>query len=46
LAVLVAAEGTPDWLVPHRTFVGNRPSNTILADRLTPGTLGSLVALY
>jgi glucose-6-phosphate isomerase len=42
----VTAEGTPEWLVPHRTFVGNRPSNTILADRLTPATLGSLVALY
>ena len=42
----VKAEGTPDWLVPHRTFEGNRPSNTILADRLTPETLGALVALY
>lgn len=42
----VKAEGTPDWLVPHRTFEGNRPSNTILADRLTPETLGKLVALY
>jgi glucose-6-phosphate isomerase len=42
----VKAEGTPDWLVPHRVFEGNRPSNTILADRLTPETLGSLVALY
>jgi glucose-6-phosphate isomerase len=42
----VAAEGTPDWLVPHRVFEGNRPSNTILADRLTPATLGRLVALY
>ena len=42
----VKSEGTPDWLVPHRTFEGNRPSNTILADRLTPATLGSLVALY
>jgi glucose-6-phosphate isomerase len=42
----VKAEGTPDWLVPHRVFAGNRPSNTILADRLTPGTLGKLVALY
>ena len=40
------AEGTPDWLVPHRTFEGNRPTNTILADRLTPETLGKLVALY
>jgi glucose-6-phosphate isomerase len=42
----VKAEGTPDWLVPHRVFQGNRPSNTILADRLTPTTLGKLVALY
>ena len=42
----VKAEGTPDWLVPHRTFDGNRPSNTILADQLTPETLGKLVALY
>jgi glucose-6-phosphate isomerase len=42
----VRAEGTPDWLVPHRIFEGNRPSNTILADRLTPETLGKLVALY
>ena len=42
----VKAEGTPDWLVPHRVFQGNRPSNTILADRLTPETLGKLVALY
>jgi glucose-6-phosphate isomerase len=42
----VAAEGTPDWLVSHRVFEGNRPSNTILMDRLTPTTLGSLVALY
>lgn len=40
------AEGTPDWLVPHRVFEGNRPSNTILAERLTPETLGKLVALY
>ena len=38
--------GTPDWLVPHRTFEGNRPSNTILAERLTPEILGKLVALY
>jgi glucose-6-phosphate isomerase len=45
-AVEVQAEGTPQWLVPHRTFEGNRPSTTILADRLTPGTLGCLVALY
>ncbi len=42
----VKAEGTPDWLAPHRTFAGNRPSNTILAERLTPHTLGALVALY
>jgi len=42
----VKAEGTPDWLVPHRVFEGNRPSNTILLDRLTPSTLGKLVALY
>ncbi len=40
------AEGTPDWLVPHRIFEGNRPSNVILADRLTPKILGNLVALY
>jgi glucose-6-phosphate isomerase len=42
----VKAEGTPDWLVPHRVFEGNRPSNTILAKRLTPENLGRLVALY
>src|ERR1041385_1621889 len=42
----VKAEGTPDWLLPHRVFEGNRPSNTILAEQLTPGTLGKLVALY
>jgi glucose-6-phosphate isomerase len=42
----VKAEGTPDWLVPHRVFEGNRPSNTILAHRLTPQILGKLVALY
>ena len=42
----VKAEGTPDWLVPHRVFEGNRPSNTILADKLTPEILGKLVALY
>jgi glucose-6-phosphate isomerase len=42
----VKAEGTPDWLAPHRVFEGNRPSNTILAERLTPETLGKLVALY
>ena len=40
------AEGAPDWLVPHRVFEGNRPSNTILLDRLTPAALGKLVALY
>jgi len=42
----VKAEGTPDWLAPHRVFEGNRPSNAILAERLTPEVLGSLVALY
>ena len=42
----VKAEGTADWLVPHRVFEGNRPSNVILADRLTPEALGKLVALY
>jgi glucose-6-phosphate isomerase len=42
----VKAEGTPDWLVPHRVFEGNRPSTTILADKLTPEALGKLVALY
>ena len=42
----VEAEGTPSWLVPHRTFEGNRPTNTILMDRLTPEALGKLVALY
>jgi glucose-6-phosphate isomerase len=42
----VKAEGTPDWLVPHRVFEGNRPSNTILAEELTPAVLGKLVALY
>jgi glucose-6-phosphate isomerase len=45
-AAEVKAEGAPDWLVPHRVFEGNRPSNTILADRLTPEVLGALVALY
>lgn len=45
-AAEVKAEGTPDWLVPHRVFEGNRPSNTILAERLTPELLGKLVALY
>jgi glucose-6-phosphate isomerase len=42
----VKAEGSPDWLVPHRTFEGNRPSNTLLLERLTPAALGKLVALY
>jgi len=42
----VAAEGNPPWLVPHRTFPGNRPSNVLMAERLTPALLGSLVALY
>jgi len=42
----VKAEGSPDWLVPHRTFEGNRPSNTLLLERLTPAALGRLVALY
>jgi glucose-6-phosphate isomerase len=42
----VRAEGTPDWLVPHRVFEGNRPSNTLLLDRLDPAALGRLVALY
>jgi glucose-6-phosphate isomerase len=42
----VKSEGTPNWLVPHRVFEGNRPSNTILADKLTPEVLGKLVALY
>ena len=45
-AAQVKAEGTPDWLVPHRLFEGNRPSNTILLNRLTPQALGKLVALY
>ena len=45
-AAEVKAEHTPDWLVPHRVFEGNRPSNTILADRLSPESLGKLVALY
>jgi glucose-6-phosphate isomerase len=45
-AAQVKAEGTPDWLVPHRVFEGNRPSNTIFAQRLTPETLGNLAALY
>jgi glucose-6-phosphate isomerase len=42
----VQSDGTPDWLVPHRVFEGNRPSNTLLLDRLTPSALGKLVALY
>jgi len=42
----VRSEGSPEWLVPHRTFEGNRPSNTLLLDRLTPAALGKLVALY
>jgi len=42
----VRAEGTPEWLVPHRTFPGNRPTSFLLLDRLTPAALGRLVALY
>ena len=42
----VKAEGTADWLVPHRVFEGNRPTNTLLADQLTPAILGAFVALY
>jgi glucose-6-phosphate isomerase len=42
----VRGEGSPDWFIPHRTFSGNRPSNTILLPRLTPAALGKLVALY
>jgi glucose-6-phosphate isomerase len=42
----VRSEGTPDWLVPHRTFQGNRPSNTLLMEQLTPAALGKLIALY
>jgi glucose-6-phosphate isomerase len=42
----VKAEGTSDWMAPHRVFEGNRPSNMIFAERLTPETLGKLVALY
>ncbi len=45
-AEAVAAEGNPEWLVPHRTFPGNRPSNVLTAERLTPAALGTLVALY
>ncbi|MEO8268506.1 MAG: glucose-6-phosphate isomerase, partial [Aureliella sp.] len=42
----VAADGTPEWLVPHRVFQGNRPSNTLLAQQMSPRVLGQLVALY
>jgi len=42
----VRAEGSPDWLVPHRTFEGNRPSNTLLLQRLTTAALGKMIALY
>jgi glucose-6-phosphate isomerase len=45
-AAEVEAEGSPEWLVPHRVFEGNRPSNTLLLDRLDPRSLGALVALY
>jgi glucose-6-phosphate isomerase len=45
-ALQVVDEGTPGWLVPHRVFEGNRPSNTLLLDELTPAALGKLVALY
>jgi glucose-6-phosphate isomerase len=45
-ATEVKSEGSPDWLVPHRVFEGNRPSNTLLLDRLTPAVLGKLIALY
>jgi glucose-6-phosphate isomerase len=45
-AEAVRAEGTPDWLVPHRTFEGNRPTNVLLGERLTPEILGALIALY
>ena len=45
-AAEVKADNVPDWLVPHRTFAGNRPSNTLLIEQLTPATLGKLVALY
>ncbi|HEX5416731.1 MAG TPA: glucose-6-phosphate isomerase, partial [Chloroflexota bacterium] len=45
-AAAVKAEGTPAWLVPHRVFEGNRPSNTMLLEKLTPAALGTLVALY
>src|SRR5262249_23497997 len=42
----VKAEGTPNWLVPHRTFEGNRPTSMLIAERLDPATLGRIVALY
>ena len=42
----VRSEGVPEWLAPHKVFEGNRPSNTIMAQRLTPETLGKLIALY
>ena len=42
----VRAEGTPDWLVPHRTFTGNRPTNTLLCEKLSPRMLGRIIALY
>ncbi len=42
----VKAEGAPDELVPHKTFLGNRPTTSILADKITPGTLGALIAYY
>ncbi len=45
-AATVRAEGTPEWLVPHRVCAGNRPTNTITAERLTPHVLGALIALY
>jgi glucose-6-phosphate isomerase len=45
-AEALKAEGTPEWLVPHRTFEGNRPTNVFLAESLTPAILGALVALY
>jgi glucose-6-phosphate isomerase len=45
-AKAVKAERTPDWLVPHRTFEGNRPTNVLVAEQLTPQVLGALVALY
>ena len=44
--MLFRSEGTPDWLVPHRVFEGNRPTNTLLLEELTPNSLGKLVALY